>query len=299
MKKSLTIFTLFLFTTLSMKVSHAEGTSLLKEMNVPADYGKTIIINTFNGHVKITGGEAKELSLKVYGNSDDKERFDLLSESNESQIKVECKKKYESSSVESDDTPAFDIEITVPDREDVNVKTGKGNLIIRNIKGKVKLYTVEGAIEAKDISENVYGVSGKGDISVANCQSDVNLITTTGNISVMDFAGQVMAFTDKGDVTLRGANSPVCASTGQGQIVLDYKGKNYGIIVNDEAGNIILNLPDKFEADLNLMSDKGRIVGDLENKPEKNYVIAPLNGGGKKLYCVASNGDIEFNLKNN
>jgi DUF4097 and DUF4098 domain-containing protein YvlB len=292
----LSFYLVFLFSTGTV---YSNGRDLLEEMRVPAENGKTIIINTFSGNVKITGGDDTQLSLKVYGNQENKDNYKLESASTDKNIKVDCTKKTESASIQSDENIDLSFEITIPDREDVNIKTGKGNLVVHNVKGKIKLYTVEGSIDAKDVSESVYGVSGGGDISVDNCQGDVSLISSGGNLSVLDFAGPVMAFTDGGNIHLRGANAPVCASTGGGIIELDYIGKNYGIILNNESGDIRLNVPDKFEADLNLLTDKGRISGSLDNKNNKNFVIAPLNGGGKKLYCVTIDGNIEFNMKNN
>jgi hypothetical protein len=52
-----------------------------------------------------------------------------------------------------------------------------------------------------------------------------------------------------------------------------------------------------FKADLNLLTENGKISSELTKEKNKNFLVTPLNDGGKKLYCLTATGNIILNIK--
>ncbi len=292
----LLVAAIFIFTPKLSYSSHCH--ELLKEINVPSESGKNTIVNSFSGNITVSSWESNEVSMKVFGNIDVKDRISLEATDLNSGVKLDCKES--GPVICSDDNDAnynLNIELIVPKDQNVSIKTGSGNLVAQNINGKIKLTTGGGNIEAKEISDNIYAITGGGNIKVDNDKGDINLITGGGNITVIDFKGAVTALTEGGNIDLKGSNAAVNASTAGGNITLDYFGSNYGVILNSESGDINLDLPSDFKADLNLLTEDGRISSELAKEKNKNFLVTPFNGGGKKLYCLTATGNIKLNIK--
>jgi DUF4097 and DUF4098 domain-containing protein YvlB len=289
------LFALLLFFTAS--VVYSNGHDLLKEVSIPSDGAKNVIINSFSGNVFITGNSSvSDVTMRVYGRSRDVNDIVLETGRSASTIVVDCKKS-ESAGPGTDEDYDLRIVVDIPRKLDVSSKTGNGNLSVSNIEGKLRIYSGGGNLTMSDITSDIYAVTGGGNVSAENSGGLVNIISGGGNIDVINFSSMVIALTDGGNVTLKGSNAPVNASTGGGNIVLDYSGTNYGMVLNSGSGNIKVEVPQDFEADVNLFTESGRISGDLPVEKNKKLVREAINGGGKKLYCLTETGNIILNLK--
>ena len=293
--------TLVIFCILLAPVrSYSNCTSLLKEVNVTTDGAKNIVLNSFTGNFTVTGSDIEAdnnaVSMKIYGDNDDMDRFNVETGNNGSTLLMDCKK---TNLVKDDDysDPRFNIVVSLPKKSDLSIKTGSGNVTVKNIDGKLRMYSAGGNLEVSGVSENVYAVTGGGNVTTEKVDGSINIITGGGNINVFDFKSTVIALTDGGNIFLKGSNAAVNVSTGGGNIDLDYTGKNYGMVLNSTAGNINLNVPKDFGAELNLLAQNGKISGDVEVQKNKNFLQKSLNGGGKKLYCLTETGNIILTIK--
>jgi hypothetical protein len=271
---------------------------LLKDVTVHESNGINTVVNSFTGNITVSSWDNPDVSMKVYGNPEAKDKIEVEASELNSGVKLDCREKPSmGSGIQDELNYDLNIELFVPKNQNVSIKTGSGNLTAENINGKVKLTTGGGNINAMEISDNVYGITGGGNIKIDNSHGDINVITGGGNIVVIDFKGAVTALTEGGNIDMKGSNAAVNASTTGGNVTLDYYGSNYGVILNSESGNINLELPADFKADLNLLTEDGKISSELAKEKNKNFLMTPLNGGGKKLYCLTVTGNIILNIK--
>lgn len=281
---------LFIYFLLS-SVSFPNGHDLLKEATVSTEGAKNLVINSFAGSISVTGSDRSYMTMQVFGKNKNINDFEILTAKNVSSVALDCKKKNEDALSDENDF-GLKIVVNLPDDKDVSVKSGNGNIIVRNIGGKLRVYTGGGNIDITNVSKNIYAVTAGGNVSAENVDGSVNIISGGGNIDVINFVSTVIALTDGGNIFLKGSNGAINASTGGGNIDVDYLGKNSGMVLNSGAGNINLNLPVDFEADVSLLTENGKISGDVSNTKNKNFIQTIFNGGGKKLYCLTETGNI-------
>jgi len=102
-----------------------------------------------------------------------------------------------------------------------------------------------------------------------------------------------------GDIYLYVKNGEVNAKSSGGDISLYYFGINKGIVIFTSGGDINLEVPQNIKADVLLRSSGGDITNNFPNKsvltitPFENE--SKFNGGGEKLICRTSGGDITLN----
>ena len=269
---------LIIMTTLTASAPVIAGEDLIFEKTVSTTTGQLLKVNSFAGGIKVTTSSASEVTVKVYGKEDTKDNIDVTAEGSSTGVDVNLNKK----SGSRKNNWNLRMEIVVPADYNVNLKTGGGNLSVFSIKGKAELSTSGGNVSIEDIS------------------GETVISTMGGNINLSGFNGNVNAETSGGNVKMSGTNGVVAASTMGGNITLTYTGKNYGIALSTMAGNIKLDIPNEFDADVDLSTTCGRITGDLTGVNEKHTgsnLKSTIGSGGSELKCTTMAGTITVNKK--
>jgi DUF4097 and DUF4098 domain-containing protein YvlB len=110
-------------------------------------------------------------------------------------VKLKVSKEGDSYIVRPDDASqgdsrfSFDLEVGVPKKADVSVKTEKGNVHVSDLATGVAITTQKGDIEVSDIGGNVTIDTQGGDITVSDTKGDVKIAGKGGEVSVTNATG--------------------------------------------------------------------------------------------------------------
>lgn len=240
--------------------------------------------------------------------------------------KVELRAKYEGerSSGWFGSSPELQvsIEITVPRKFDVDLKTAGGHIKVIELTGKVEAHTSGGHLEFQKIEGPLSGHTSGGHIAVAGCKGNVDIGTSGGHLDLSNVEGDVTAKTSGGSIQAKGitGKSVVKTSGGhidvagiKGSIEADTSGGSISAELSDQptgdcsfktsGGNITVALAEKVAVDVDLRTSAGRISTDfpvaalIQGEQEKNKIAGKVNGGGPLITAQTSAGSVRLEKK--
>lgn len=171
------------------------------------------------------------------------------------------------------------IEVMVPKRYEVSVRTGGGDITLTDTTGSVKLNT-----------------SG-GDITAKNLNGTVSLKTSGGTIKAETVKGDIDAHTSGGDVRLLNVDGKIKGNTSGGSVRVSLVGANRGISATTSGGDVELILPAGTAGNISASTGGGDIQTDI---PVTTTVLkdtrleGTLNGGGEPIVARTSGGSIRL-----
>lgn len=291
---------LFSFVLLYSGSLLAKDLDLIKEKTFNVKSGDNLKVITDIGDVIVRAWNRDEVGIKIYGDSDAKRRMEFSFDQDENSVKVIGEKEGGKlfgwfSRVD------LKYEINVPGAFNIELKTSGGDVVVKNIEGKLNLKTSGGDIYTKNTSGEIYGATSGGDIVLVNFTGNAEVATSGGDIKANASEGNLYASTSGGDIDLKASEGEVVAKTSGGDIVLHYQGENYGIKLVTSGGDIDVVLPPDFSADVNIRSSGGDLVTNFGknkmSKISKSKLEGKFNDGGKPLVCKTSGGDIRVREK--
>ena len=115
-----------------------------------------------------------------------------------------------------------EIQVTVPRRYVINVRTGGGSIDLRDTEGAASLSTSGGDISAKNVTGKVKLRTSGGSILADAIKGDVDADTSGGDVRLLRIDGNIRGNTSGGSVrcSLVGANRGISATTSGGDIEL-------------------------------------------------------------------------------
>ncbi len=268
---------------------------LLHEKNFKIGQGKDFILTTDGGDVMVNTWGKNEVGVKIFGNSQAKKRFDFTFESDTGYVKVKGK-KHRSSIFNWFSSIKLRYEIMVPRKFNVNLVTAGGDLKIKDLVGEAVLTTSGGDIKAANITGNVSAKTSGGDIRINGVKGEVSAKTSGGDIDCKNISGDLKLKTSGGDIDMKNIDAKVNAGTSGGDINLIFTGENRGIELYTSGGDIRIEVPEDFSADINLKTVGGDISVGLENvkdiKASKYSFTGKVGNGEEPLTAKTTGGDI-------
>jgi len=174
-----------------------------------------------------------------------------------------------------------DVEIVIPERYNVEFRTGAGNVDIEELEGDVS------------------GRTGAGNVEVARIEGEVEVTSGAGNIEIADTDGDVYVESGAGTVDLEGIRGRIDASTGAGNITA----KIVGQLVGDSefrtgAGNVVVYLADDVEADVEGRASLGNAKSDFDVRTRGKFMSKSfsgrINGGGPAISMSSGVGNVSL-----
>ncbi len=206
--------------------------------------------------------------------------------------------------------------------------TGLGDVVINEVRGGAQLSTDAGKVQlgsvTGDATVNSRGGSLQlgeilgalkastraGDIFVEAARRGGTIETTGGTIRLLYTGGPTRLVSGGGDVVVRQAVGPIDAETRSGDILIamDRSAKKQKIDAKTDKGNILLNLPTSFAADIDVTiittdpiahtvhSDFPGLSVSNEQFDGKTRIRATgkINGGGERVTLHATGGSIRI-----
>jgi DUF4097 and DUF4098 domain-containing protein YvlB len=162
-------------------------------------------------------------------------------------------------------TYKVDVDIHMPREGRVNLRTGDGAIRLANFKGNMELESGDGREEIESVDGNLRARTSDGHISATGRFDALDLNTGDGRIEARALPGSMVA-------------------------------SDWRIRTGD--GNVTLQLPDNFAADVDLHTGDGRINVSIPvtvqgNLGDKN-IHGKLNGGGNLLTVHTGDGSIRI-----
>jgi Putative adhesin len=158
-----------------------------------------------------------------------------------------------------------DIDIHMPKEGRINLHTGDGNIRLANFKGEMELQTGDGSQDVDSVDGALRAHAGDGHIHAAGRFDGLEITTGDGGIEARVLPG---------------------STTSSG----------WDLHAGD--GNVTLQLPEKFAADIDLRTGDGNIKTDLpmyvQGGIDKKNIHGKLNGGGNLLTIHTSDGSIRL-----
>jgi DUF4097 and DUF4098 domain-containing protein YvlB len=167
--------------------------------------------------------------------------------------------------IEFGNSSRVDVDIHMPREGQVNLHTGDGSIDLANFKGKMDLQSGDGHQEINSVDGEVRARTGDGHIRVTGRFDSLDLNTGDGRIEARALPGSAMT-------------SSWTLHTGD--------------------GNVRLQLPEKFAADVDLHTSDGHVDIDVpvtvEGRMGEKDIRGKINGGGNLLTVHTGDGSIEI-----
>lgn len=268
---------------------------LLHDKKFAVSDGGTLNLKSAVGDIFVQAGSGSEVNIKVYGNAKAAENLEFFFEKSGETVRVKCEKDgglfgtaFKNISVQ--------YKITVPKKITLELYTSGGDVKISNLNGKSEVNTSGGDIELENNIGNLSLKTSGGDIEIKNHKGNIYAGTSGGDIKLQS-QGNVNCETSGGDIDLIIENGSVSANTSGGDVTLKYWGENKGIELGTSGGDVKCMLPENFKADVELRTFGGEINLNFTkastSKIKSSRFEGKFNGGGNKLVCKTSGGNIE------
>jgi DUF4097 and DUF4098 domain-containing protein YvlB len=206
-----------------------------------------------------------------------------------------------------------DFIITVPEKFNLQVHTGNGDVSVSRVNGQIQIESAGGDVQLADISGSTQvttaggdleftTISGSlrastagGDVSLKNIFGESSINTSGGDIELINSKNRITINTSGGDITLRKISGDLDAQTMGGDVTLtDAEGKR--IHLNSMGGDIVVN-------NCSGQTDASTQGGDISAEHITGELSARTMGGGIEITdlqagatAVSMGGDISIEM---
>jgi DUF4097 and DUF4098 domain-containing protein YvlB len=257
--------------------AHAADKTLDRTFTVSP--GGELVVDADGAGVHVSGNDGNQVIVHVVARGSDKDlatlQLDAIQKGDG--VTVTLRKSQRSWFSWGGWSGEQNIDVSVPRRYAINVRTGGGDVGLRDTVGTASLKT-----------------SG-GDISAKNVVGNVELRTSGGSILADTIRGDVDADTSGGDVRLLHVDGKIRGNSSGGSVRCSLVGANRGISATTSGGDIELNLPPGTAANLDASTSGGEITTDIpvtSKVLKETDLVGTLNGGGERIYAHTSGGSI-------
>jgi len=262
--------------------------------------GETLILETDEGSVTITGTTSNEVSVEadIKGKTGDVDNFDITADQTPTGVTIKGKGRRSDAWFWN----TYDVDVSyvvkVPREYNLRLNTAGGDLNVSNIAGKVKGETSGGNAGANDVQGQVDLSTSGGNIGVESITGDVKLVTSGGEISAKSITGGIDMWTSGGNIKVVDADGKVNAQTSGGDISVRLKNDNKGMYVETSGGNIRIAIGKHVPATIDASTSGGEVVCDIpvtvSGHIDESSIRGDLNGGGNTIRARTSGGDIRI-----
>ena len=269
-----------------LTVSTANAANKTLDRTFKVSPGGSLTVDADSASVRVSGVDTDQVTVHMSARGSDKDLANITFDAAQSGegVSVTMRRREKGSwfswrSWSSEER----IEVTVPRRYAISVRTGGGGVELKDTTGSASLKT-----------------SG-GDISARNVNGNVELRTSGGGILADTIRGDVDADTSGGDVRLLRIDGKIRGDTSGGSVRCSLVGANRGISATSSGGSIELILPRATTGNVEATTSGGNVSSDLPISAavqKEGRLEGSLNGGGPSIYAHTSGGSISLRAEN-
>ncbi len=189
--------------------------------------------------------------------------------------------------------------ILVPDKYNLDLKTGGGSIKVNDLQGTVQARTSGGSLHFGHISGSINGHTSGGSINLVGGSGPVEVETSGGSIRLGKVEGPVEAHTSGGGITVEEVRGRIRASTSGGSIEATITSQPEGDCeLSTSGGSIRAHLDKGLNLDLEAKTSGGSVHTNIpvtiKGDISRNRLDARMNQGGPKLRLHTSGGSINI-----
>jgi hypothetical protein len=194
-------------------------------------------------------------------------------------------------------------EVEVPQRCDLKITTGEGQILIGAVHGKLELACDTGGIFTGEIDGSIVARSRSGPVSITACTGGIDVSTDSGQIAVGRAGGRTVLASRGGYIELQRASGEVVVRGNGSYAQVGFVSPiRHGADIVTSGGSITLQL----ETDAACLLDlRASIFGDVAVRGELPLVVTSgglgksrlkgkLNGGGVRIVAKAGGGNVRL-----
>lgn len=243
--------------------------------------GGTLTVDADGGEVRVTGSDGNQVVVQVVarGPEDDLADIKMDASQNASGVVVTVKQPKRSWLSWSSKEGEENIEVTVPRRYLVNVKTAGGGIELRDTEGAATLNTAGGGIHAKNVTGNIQAKTSGGSIKAESIRGDVDAETSGGEVALLKVDGKIRGRSMGGGVR--------CSLVGP----------NRGIYMSTSGGGVEIIVPKGTKGTIDLSTMGGGVHSDItvaSTVRKETQLEGTINGGGAEIYGHTMGGGVSL-----
>jgi DUF4097 and DUF4098 domain-containing protein YvlB len=182
--------------------------------------GGRFVLDAASGSVTLVGASASGASIVIHSTRDDlRDLYDFRFEQSPGEVRVTIKRKDPSKRFTRGES--MRIEVEVPRRTAVEIRTSGGKLAVFDVEGNARLDTSGGPVEVARLAGTLRAETSGGPIRLTEIAGDTVARTSGGSIEVTDVRGSLDARSSGGNLRLRGVEGDLRASTSGGSIHIE------------------------------------------------------------------------------
>jgi DUF4097 and DUF4098 domain-containing protein YvlB len=196
-----------------------------------------------------------------------------------------------------------DLDISLPPRVDLEIRTSNGHVGVKEIEGLVDVVTSNGKVEISQVDGDILAKTSNGAIVVEDVVGNTELRSSNGGITLHRVdAETIVATTSNGRIDANEVTGSAEVETSNGSIELKSTAlpDRPRLKAKTTNGGILMEVPSTVNAHLSLQTSNGSIHQKLSDASVTDYeqskrrIAATLNGGGGHIEARTSNGSITF-----
>jgi len=189
--------------------------------------------------------------------------------------------------------------IQVPQRFNLDLKTGGGSVQVSDLEGSIVARTSGGSLRFGQIQGTVNGRTSGGSINMEGGTGAVDVHTSGGSIRLGKVSASVKANTSGGSITLEEVMGTIQATTSGGSVTASLtKQPQDNCELSTSGGSIHIKLLPSLNLNLRANCSGGTVRTDfpvkVQGEIDKHRLEANINGGGPELYLHSSGGGISI-----
>ncbi len=260
----------------------AEGEETL---TLPAPAGRRLRVENSNGKTRIIGEERTDVQV-------------VVAKSARAESEDAAARLVDTITVDAEESgPRLSLEVVVPKRWN---RHGSANIEVRIPRDfPVEVFSSNGSIHIGGLRSPVTSRSSNGSICIEDVEGDIDVQTSNGKVCCTGTHGRLVARSSNRKIEISEHAGSVDAMTSNGLIhaSLEALGSE-GLLLATSNGRIVVELPEKVDADVDLRVDNGVIRNhrDLEGASGDRLgrVRGRLGRGGVAIRLRTSNGSISL-----
>jgi DUF4097 and DUF4098 domain-containing protein YvlB len=240
------------------------------QLSTPLQEGSLFVAQTHNGSITVNGADVSECSLTatITGRAVTEEEAQKLAEQTKVSLEPSGNKltaKIEKPKRRSSQSVSVSLNVTLPNRTDLQLTTHNGDVEMANIQGQINGTTHNGGVTAKQVSGSTKLQTHNGRVRCEEISGDAQLKSHNGSVRAFYFE------------TAPG----VC-----------------NISITSHNGSVELAAPRDFSAQVEASTHNGSVRTDLPiavtGKVNKTRLTGTIGAGEGKLYLQTHNGSIRI-----
>jgi DUF4097 and DUF4098 domain-containing protein YvlB len=274
-----------------------QDVQLIMKKQFDTKSGGAVKIDAPGADIIMTAWDKESVAFEIFATNDalDDHTFQFDDQSGDIRLKIERSGAF-LGRVFKPLSYCMRIEVKAPRQSDISLATAGGDIRVSGIEGEGSINTAGGDIH----SDRGIGIldcsTAGGDIKVRAFSGKLKCSTAGGDIKAETAMGKLQASTAGGDIQLLARSSTISASSIGGDISLDYFGENKGMNLSSTGGDIHIKAPKTLKANLQFSSMGGDVESNIATtrfkKKSMHSLSAEVNGGGPKIECSSTGGDI-------